>query len=106
MHCFLKLLTNKINICNIFTMDDVLVVKVNISASLKKINFPKISEQAPLRLCKIIVYKWIDEPNLHSWGEHVEYWTCSDCQSLTLRIQVDDQRAIKLVQGSNSTHKK
>ncbi len=30
-------------------MDDVLVGKVTISASLKKINFLKISEQAPLR---------------------------------------------------------
>ncbi len=31
-------------------MDDVLVGKVTISASLMKIHFPKISEQAPLRL--------------------------------------------------------
>ncbi len=44
---FSKLLTNEIHICNFFTMDDVLV-KVTISASLKKIHFPKISEQAPL----------------------------------------------------------
>ncbi len=29
-------------------MDDVLVGRVTISAGLKKINFPKISEQAPL----------------------------------------------------------
>ncbi len=33
----------------LFTMDDVLVGKVTISASLKKIHFPKISEQAPLK---------------------------------------------------------
>ncbi len=31
-----------------FTMDDILVGKVAISASLKKIHFPKISDQAPL----------------------------------------------------------
>ena len=42
------MLTNEIHICNFFTMDDVLVRKVTISASLKKINFPKISGQAPL----------------------------------------------------------
>ena len=33
-------------------MDDVLVGKVNISARLKKIYFPKISEQAPLNCVK------------------------------------------------------
>ena len=44
------MLTNEIHICNFFTVDDVLVGKVTISASLKKINFLKISEQAPLRL--------------------------------------------------------
>ncbi len=32
----------------IFTMDDILVGKVAISASLKKIHFPKISDQVPL----------------------------------------------------------
>ena len=32
-----------------YIVNDVLVGKVIISASLKKINFPKISEQAPLR---------------------------------------------------------
>ncbi len=36
-------------ICNFFTMDDVLVGKVTIFASLKKISFPKISDQAPLK---------------------------------------------------------
>ncbi len=47
---FLKLLTNEIHICNFSTMDDILVGKVNISASLRKIHFPEISEQAPLML--------------------------------------------------------
>ena len=32
----------------VFTMHDILVGKVAISASLKNINFPKISDQAPL----------------------------------------------------------
>ena len=35
-------------------MDDVMVGKVTISVSLKKIQFPKISEQAPLRSEHII----------------------------------------------------
>ena len=42
------MLTNEIHIYSFFTIDDVLVGKVTISARLKKIDFPKISEQAPL----------------------------------------------------------
>ena len=34
-----------------FTMDDVMVGKVTISVKLKKIHFPKISEQAPDGSC-------------------------------------------------------
>ena len=45
-NCF----TNEIHICNFFTIDEVLVGKVTISASLKEIHFPKISEQAPLKI--------------------------------------------------------
>ncbi len=47
--------TNEIHFCNFFTIDDVLVGKVTIYASLKKIHFPKISEQAPLKKINIFL---------------------------------------------------
>ncbi len=50
------MLTNEIHVCNFFTMDVVLVGKVTISATLKKINFSKISDQAPLNIIKDILY--------------------------------------------------
>ena len=40
------MLSKEIQICIFFTLDDILIWKVTISVSLKKINFPKISEQA------------------------------------------------------------
>ena len=45
-------------ICNFFTIDDVLVRKVTISTSLKKNNFSKILEQAPLMCTPHIVLSW------------------------------------------------
>ncbi len=41
---------------NLFNVDDILVGKITMSASLTKIHFPKISGQAPLNIlcrCKI-----------------------------------------------------
>ncbi len=40
--------TISMQICNFFTMADVFLGKVTITASVKKSNFPNISEQAPL----------------------------------------------------------
>ncbi len=59
-HIFLKLLTNQIHICTFFTMDEVLVGKVTISANLKKINFPKISEQAPLKQVRVLLVNMVN----------------------------------------------
>ena len=46
---YIKLLINEIHIYNFFTIDDVLVGKLTISASLKNIHFPRILKQAPLK---------------------------------------------------------
>ena len=47
------MLTN--DICNFFNMDGILVGKVTISASLRKIYFPTILEQAPLTNYEVFV---------------------------------------------------
>ena len=67
---FIKKSTNKI--CNFFTLDAMLVGKVSISLSWRKIHFPTISEQAPLKdtlsdssmCCLYHKYKDITQPQI------------------------------------------
>ncbi len=62
---FSNCLQNEVHICNFFTLDDILVGKLTVSASLRKIHFPKILEQAPL-ICMKNAESEITEISFHS----------------------------------------
>ena len=61
-----------LQLCNFFTMDDVLVGRVTKSASLKKVHFPKISDQAPL------IFTLINFQSLDSKLQHYRIYRCTD----------------------------
>ena len=55
MHCFLKLLANEVHIYIFLPWMIILGWKVVMPASLKKINFPKILDQAPFLINNMII---------------------------------------------------